>query len=117
MIQEKVWGTTDRRFDSFGVTVDELEILPGTFCSEHRHARKANLFICHEGRLQIRCWTPRGDPMTVTLTKGKSGLVPAGVWHQFRSDVGCRATEVCFIQNDDAALDLDIERRTQGGRG
>ena len=58
MKHEKIWGTTERVYMVPGLAVDRLEILPGSFCSEHRHARKMNLFICQEGAIEIRFWRP-----------------------------------------------------------
>jgi mannose-6-phosphate isomerase-like protein (cupin superfamily) len=101
-----------------GVTVDKMVIVPGGYCSEHRHAMKTNLFIVDSGELEIRCWPPGGAaPESKVLRPGLSGLVPPGVWHQFRSSTGAHVTEICFIAVTGTHLDFDIERRTKGGRG
>lgn len=117
MKQTKIWGTTERLFAAAGVTVDRLEILAGSFCSEHRHARKVNLFICLKGQVVIRYWKLDGTPGSTVLDAPGSVLVAGGAWHQFRSGSGADVLEVCFAPQSitESEIDADIERRTEGG--
>lgn len=119
MKHEKIWGTTERVYSVPGLAVDRLEILAGSFCSEHRHARKMNLFICQQGAVAVRCWAAgSGEWVEHVLEPGQALAVMPGIWHQFRSSTGARVIELCLVAQDveEPEIDADIERRTEGGR-
>lgn len=118
--QTKIWGTTERVYSVPGLAVDRLEILSGSFCSQHRHARKMNLFICQEGEVVIRCWAEGAEETAIvvyTLGPGQAAVVMPGIWHQFRSQTGAQVVELCLVAADveQSEIDADIERRTEGG--
>ncbi len=117
MKQDKVWGTTERFLDLPALTVDGLEILAGTYCSQHRHARKTNLFLVISGELEIDVWRGNRDIFdTHTVKPGETAIVLPGTWHRFRSVIGAKVTEICFVSGEAPRIDEDIERRTVGGR-
>ncbi len=117
MKHAKTWGSTRRVFAGAGCAVDVLDVRAGGFSSEHRHARKSNLFFILSGALTIHVWQPGpGGEIrdTTTVHAGESTTVPPGTWHQFRSPEDCRALEISYIA-DEFPLDADIERRRSGG--
>lgn len=112
----KWWGQTSTVFARNDVEVHYIEILPGGFCSEHRHKHKYNQFIVLEGHLTVVTWKA-GDtnpPDEVTLGPGDETVVKPTHFHKFvnRSQEPVKALEIYFVVLDSQ----DIERRTHGGR-
>lgn len=110
--QGKVWGATSLVYQSPHTQVHLLEIKRGGFCSEHRHARKSNLFVVLKGRLEVRVWPDMYQQFDSTiLGPGQSTSVPVGSWHQF---LAIDDTE-CLEIYESAEIGEDIERRNTGG--
>ena len=114
---KKVWGLTRCILKQRGFEVHELNVLPGGYCSVHRHMDKENLFVVAEGRIIIEtgstdeAWQV-SNISRVSLEKGGHVEIPAGVWHRFESAEGARLIEV---YHGDWRGE-DIERATVGGR-
>lgn len=112
--QGKIWGETTEFFRSCTVSAHHLRIREGGYCSEHRHARKANLFYIVRGRLEITIFWQKGirELQDVTVIEaGQTAEIPPGVWHRFRALGETEAIEIYRVRLEDP----DIERRTQGG--
>lgn len=111
----KFWGTTEALFEKNNVEIHRIEIKAGGFCSEHRHASKANAFFVESGTLDVLVWEseldgPKAADVT-TLTEGQMMTVPPGKWHKFAAQSDVVAYEIYWVElNAD-----DIERRTIGG--
>lgn len=120
--QKKVWGVTRPVMVQPGMEVHEMEVVPGGYCSCHRHKVKYNLFVVETGRVFVRAfyedeasqmvWNGmKGDWQTKILEPGDTLIVGPGRWHQFRSGAGAKMKEVYWGSwNGD-----DIERYTPGG--
>ena len=89
-----------------------LQIDEGGYCSQHRHARKDNTFVCLDGYLEVMTW-PEGSkkPDVTRLGAGEKTTVPAGTWHQFKAEDEAQVLEIYTP----AAISEDIERRSRGG--
>jgi len=89
-----------------------LEIKRGGFCSEHRHARKSNVFTVLSGHLEVRVWPGLYQNYDSTIIgPGESSAVPVGLWHQFLAI----DDTVCLEVYEAAEIGEDIERRSVGG--
>lgn len=113
MIQGKAWGTTEEIFRTADISIHDLRILAGAFCSEHRHRAKNNWFFVFDGRLEITTWQPNGQADLTIVGPGQSTTVPAGTWHRFKALTDIRAIELDWTELDPE----DIERRIEGGPG
>lgn len=112
MKQGKAWGETEEIFVNEVVSVNYLRIRKGGYCSEHRHAKKINIFFVVSGRLQIDIWRERVGMVDSTIIgSGERTEVPPGVWHRFEAIEDTECLEIYFVN---LSAD-DIERRTQGG--
>lgn len=111
MKQGKIWGQTEELFNNGVVSVNHLKIKKDGYCSEHRHARKSNLFFVITGNLMVEIWRNGVKDETVVWA-GESTTVPPGVWHRFRA-----LTDVECLEIYEVKLSEDIERRTEGGAG
>lgn len=107
----KIWGTTALIHATPFTETHVLEIKRGGFCSEHRHARKTNLFFVISGRIRIRIWNDGPTPDETDLVAGQSTSVPPGVFHQFDAIEDSLVLEIY----ESASIEEDIDRRTVGG--
>jgi quercetin dioxygenase-like cupin family protein len=110
-ISGKVWGTTQRVFETSNVSVEVVKIAAGGYCSRHRHLRRDNLFHVLEGHLRVKT---RKDGLEdeIVLRPGESTLVKAGDVHWFEA-----LTDVVALEVYHARVEADdIVRETQGGR-
>lgn len=108
----KVWGSTSELYRAPNLQIHLLDIQKGGFCSEHRHSHKTNQFIVLIGRLEILTWPPgSAKPDRTVLASDEQTRIPTGVWHQFRAVERTLALELY----EPEPVDLDIERRTEGG--
>lgn len=123
-LTSKVWGTTKCVAKSDAYQVHELWIVPGGYCSIHRHASKDNLFIGLGGEIEVRQFEGYDRPVMSRRSVDHVSPrynplhVPAGIWHQFVN-----------VSNDEAVVlelyiptarlltidDPDIERYSEGG--
>jgi len=110
-MQGKIWGTTEEIFRNESVSIHELRIIAGGFCSEHRHESKINHFIVIDGILEIIVWTAEGIGDKTTLYSGQRMMIPPGVWHKFRAVSQTHAFEIYEVRMNEA----DILRRSIGG--
>jgi mannose-6-phosphate isomerase-like protein (cupin superfamily) len=111
MIQGKAWGTTEEVFKTADISIHDLRIRAGGFCSEHRHRAKHNWFFVFEGHLEILSWQPSGKADLTLLGPGQGTTIKAGIWHRFKALTETRALELYWTELDPD----DIERRTEGG--
>jgi len=109
-IEGKIWGSTAQLFRRNNVSVHRLEIDKGGYCSEHRHAGKANFFFVESGRLIVRVWRKHFDE--TVLTPGQNCQVDPGLLHQFEAAEDTIAYEICWTELDPD----DIQRETEGGK-
>jgi len=109
--QGKIWGVTEQVFTNGFVSVHLLDIKKGGFCSEHRHAQRANKFYVLHGQLEISIWTKDEICDKTVLKEGQSTIVPIGAFHKFKGLSEVRCLEIYEV-NISAE---DIERRTVGG--
>jgi mannose-6-phosphate isomerase-like protein (cupin superfamily) len=111
MIQGKAWGTTEEVFKTADISIHDLRIRAGGFCSEHRHRAKNNWFFVFSGQLEITIWQPSEKADMTVLGPGQGTTIKAGTWHRFEALADTRAIELYWTELDPE----DIERRTQGG--
>lgn len=116
---QKPWGLQTPVLRNYPLHVDEIEVLPGGYCSVHRHKRKANLFHVFKGKLGIFCFNDSGAIIrTESLDAGEHCVVEAGVWHQFWTQTGCTAQELYFGTEEELlVVHDDIDRKKQFSLG
>ena len=120
MKQGKAWGTTQEIFNNGIVSINHLKIKEGGYCSEHRHAKKANMFFVISGELEIKIWktgvrqggmVPASEFRDLTLlTAGEMTTIEPEIFHKFTA-----ITDVECLEIYSTGLSEDIWRRTEGG--
>lgn len=112
---QKVWGETRCVFRGSSFEVHSLTVLPGGYCSRHRH-RKWNLFHVLEGQVEVELFSnSAGELITVDgrlLGPGDEFKVAPETFHRFVSKTGCKLLEVYWTVEIDPN---DIERLDVGG--
>jgi len=111
--QGKIWGETEEIYNNGIVSINRLKIRKGGYCSEHCHARKANIFYVITGNLKLEIW--RGADYSLkdetVVWPGEQTTVEPGVYHKFEA-----LTDVeCLEIYETRLVGEDIERRTTGG--
>lgn len=110
--EKKIWGKTTCVVRRPGFTVHHLVVVPGSFCSIHRHEHRFNGFFVSKGSLTIRELGDDGVNKVIELGAGDYYEVAPRVVHQFRSEGGCEALEIYFPPDVDGE---DITRFSVGG--
>lgn len=84
IIENKVWGTTQRLFDRGGVEVHRIVGIAGGYCSKHKHHYKYNTFYIEHGALRIVIFG-EGDSIEDEriIRDGERMDIPPGVYHRF----------------------------------
>lgn len=110
--KKKPWGMQYPILRRNTVHVDEISVVPGGYCSVHRHLHKSNLFHVLEGKLTIFGFNAQGAVIrTGALSSGEYCTIPAGEWHQFWSKSGCIAQEVYLgVGENINVIHEDIDR-------
>lgn len=110
----KVWGTTQPIFQSNNVEVHRIAIVPGGYCSKHKHLNKWNLFYIESGKLIVEVWREKSGLKDETeITAGETYAVRPGEFHRFRALTDVVAYEIYWVEIDPS----DITRETVGGVG
>ncbi len=108
----KVWGTTQPIFHANNVEVHRIAIVPGGFCSKHKHLNKWNLFFVESGELVIETWREKSGLCDTThVGPGETYAVQPGEFHRFRALTDVVAYEIYWVELDPN----DITRETTGG--
>lgn len=112
--EKKIWGHTTELFRNGTTSTHYLEIKKGGYCSEHRHAQKANVFYLIEGKLLI-CFGAFGfsdlNGSSVLSEKHRIIRIEPGTWHKFHALTDVKCIEIYDYKYDG----VDIERRVEGG--
>lgn len=91
----KPWGMQYPVLRRNTIHVDEISVVPGGYCSVHKHLHKSNLFHVMEGRLAIVVFNEERQIIrTESLRAGEECIIPEGQLHMFWSQSGCIAQEV-----------------------
>jgi len=117
-VVEKPWGTAKTLLRTDSIEIVEVRIVPGGFSSIHDHERKYNLFIVHEGEMQVfRFRGDRSDQReTAVLTPESHGLiVPPLVRHQFEAFTEIQGIEVYWPVAGEVIDPRDIRRYSENG--
>ena len=109
-MEGKIWGKTCCLFDQQNVSVHEIKIVRGGYCSRHKHRAKYNVFYILSGRLQVKIWRDALCDTTV-LTAGEQLTVAPGELHEFEALDATHALEIYYTELNHN----DIERDTTGG--
>ena len=111
-LRTKVWGHTCEVFHNTSCSVHYLEIKRGGQCSEHRHAKKTNVFFIESGTLEITEWVADLPKITIIYDGQCNPIyrVDPGIWHKFRALTDVKCIEIYNFKYDGE----DIERRTVG---
>lgn len=119
---EKPWGWSEVLHRDQHATVVRIHVVPGGYCSWHRHERKQNLFCVTAGELFVlvnRCDDPAQEVegFVFPLYPGMSQSVGAGSLHRFenRSDEPVEALEIYVSCDGRPPDDHDIVRISEGG--
>jgi len=106
----KVWGERHRILLSKTSEIDYLKLKANTFCSQHSHNKKINLFYVLKGKIRID--TEFGK---IILQKGQAFEVRPPLKHRFVSLSNSEMIEIAFV-NKGRIDENDINREKQGGR-
>lgn len=109
----KVWGTTSLLWKTPLIEIHRLEVVPGGFCSWHKHRHKHNAFIILDGALTIEI-RKEAYPLTdkTVLRRGDFTTVKPGEEHRF---VAGLSPAVAFEIYYPEMLSEDIVRSDVGG--
>lgn len=112
--QGKIWGHTSNLLNKNNVEVHRIEGNSGSYCSEHKHDHKFNMFFVEKGSIIIKRWKVDYDLVDSThLGAGSSCVVPPGEYHQFIVNEDCIVYEFYWVEIDTK----DIKRKNVGGIG
>lgn len=117
----KPWGRTRTLHADQRLSIHEIEVVPGGFCSVHRHACKHNTFLVLDGELAVIEFASPDDGLgpqsVIALHPGGdvTASVSVHVLHQFWSLRGARVLEIYEPDGDVPPQQHDIERFTEGG--
>lgn len=106
----KVWGTRNRILLTDTCEIDYLKLKANTFCSQHSHENKINLFYVLKGKVRID-----SEFGKVVLQKGQSFTVSPPLKHRFVILADSEMVEIAFVNKGKVEAD-DIKREKQGGR-
>jgi quercetin dioxygenase-like cupin family protein len=109
----KVWGTSTTVAAGQSWEVHHISVVPGGFCSDHRHIHKFNAFHVTRGDLHIKRWAKVDEPpLVTTLGPGDTTVIEPGVVHRFEAGPdGCECIEVYYAES----IGSDIVRYSGGG--
>ena len=112
--QGKVWGATSLVFAKNNVSLHRIEVMPGGYCSKHKHAHKFNMFFVEQGSLAILIWKNDYDLVdTTNLQSGQHTIIKPGEYHCFKNNSTIKAVvyEIYWTELDEG----DILRESVGG--
>lgn len=112
----KAWGTTECLLATPLVELHRIHVLPGGYCSVHKHHGRANVFYVVAGELEVEVWADDPTPefsafLTQPLVAGEIYTVGPGSVHKFRSRRGAEVLELYYP----VLRGEDIERFSEGG--
>lgn len=107
---QKVWGERHRVLLTDTCEIDYLKLKANTFCSQHNHKEKHNLFYVLKGKVRID-----SEFGKVILSKGQSFVVKAPLKHKFVALKNSEMIEIAFVDKGKIS-ENDIYREKQGGR-
>jgi len=106
----KVWGTRNRILLTDTCEIDYLKLKANTYCSQHTHENKINLFYVLKGKVRIE-----SEFGKVVLQKGQGFEVSPPLKHRFVVLVDSEMVEIAFVNKGKIDAN-DIKREKQGGR-
>lgn len=112
MKTKKIWGNTEKIFNLNNVEIHRIEINKHTYCSEHIHEYKHNLFYVESGKIVVNYWENNNEKKSIVLEKGKFYSIAPKIMHQFIGLEDSVVFEIYWVE----LLDDDIKRRTIGGK-
>jgi mannose-6-phosphate isomerase-like protein (cupin superfamily) len=116
---EKPWGWSEEVYRDGRVSIVRIQVVPGGYCSWHKHQRKNNLFLVTSGELHVleRCDEDHDCDVALPLQGGMSETVWAGMLHRFenRTNEPVEAVEIYVSLDHTPPDDQDIVRFGQGG--
>lgn len=110
----KKWGTSTLIYHDSKIEIQLIHVLPGGYCSTHKHLNKTNIFSILSGKLEIYKMNPL---QSYRLESGSLSTVEIGPneMHRFYSKDGATAYEI-YIAKGKEKIDLeDIIRVSEGG--
>jgi mannose-6-phosphate isomerase-like protein (cupin superfamily) len=113
--EAKAWGRKRRIAEGHDYIVEELEILPGGFCSRHFHRKTRNLFLVLTGWLVVTTKDDDGPALAVQLSRNSGYSVSPMVVHKFSAGDGATVIEISQTSDGSAYDPGDIERLDAGG--
>jgi len=110
--EERVWGGFINLFESKGVKVKELIIMPRKGMSLQKHFKKSEIWLVFEGRCVVY-YSPKSPECTkpIKLSKHEQFTINTGDWHQITNPYQepCKIIEIQFGEEAD---EDDIERHS-----
>ncbi len=106
----KVWGQRRRILLTDQTEIDYLKLKANTFCSQHNHVKKINLFYVLKGKVRIE--TEFGK---IILKKGESFEVCPPLKHRFIAISNVEMIEIAYVTKGKID-EKDINREKLGGR-
>lgn len=112
---KKLWGQSRELFRDETVEITEIIVVPGGFCSIHRHDRKDNTFIVLQGELEVSRYPGLQQPSVILRPDSEPFCIDPGVPHLFHAIESSRAIEVYRGRFGHAPELADIVRTKEGG--
>tara|TARA_Y100000310_G_scaffold334748_2_gene415186 strand:+ start:8801 stop:9142 length:342 start_codon:yes stop_codon:yes gene_type:complete len=112
MMHGKIWGSTSPILVTPLIEVHKIFVLPGGFCSKHKHEHKWNAFFVLDGHLEI--WvnkTAYNLSDCTSLSDGHFTTVAPGEFHWFKAETEVNALEIYYL----GPITEDIIRTNVGG--
>jgi len=106
----KIWGERHRILLTDNSEIDYLKLKANTFCSQHNHSKKINLFYVLKGKIRID--TEFGK---IVLQKGQSFEIQPPLKHRFVALTNAEMIEIAYIDKGKINSN-DIRREKLGGR-
>lgn len=121
-VESKVWGEVVHVFASPRAAVSYLTTRENSWCSVHRHKKRANQFSVITGIIAIHDYGNADLPSATAISchelgPGESFTVPSMQWHQFSVIESGTLIEVYWADQDgnDVVSIEDIDRHVLGG--
>ena len=115
-VQQKTWGLNQTNLCDGTLQVARCDINAFGYSSVHLHEHKANKFIVHSGKLEVRVWRTEKNCETHVLRARDTIVIPPRVVHQFYALENTICSEVYWSESDSKVGWNDIKRFTTNGQ-
>jgi quercetin dioxygenase-like cupin family protein len=105
-----VWGERHRILLADSMEIDYLKLKANTFCSQHTHSKKINVFYVLKGKVRID-----SEFGNIILYKGQSFKIIPPLKHRFVALSSAEMIEIAYVTHGKINPN-DIQREKLGGK-